>query len=204
MRSIFATTVVLCAAIMTGCLAGCSLQQPKLFQAANGSGAAAQTSIGTESGVSEPPAAAHPLPFKGRLVSGDPNELPPDVAASLSDASKITFSYREELTHNDYRIPLIFTALDPVTYLGAPLGDIGVSAFGQLTITDGDQVIGDYAARAFVSRQYSMYSEPTHREVEQAARAAVRAKIDSKLAADSARLRAAAGSLNAAHAAMER
>ena len=51
--------------------------------------------------------AARPLPFKGRLVDGDPDELPPAVAMSLSNASTVTFSYREELTHDEYHIPLI-------------------------------------------------------------------------------------------------
>src|SRR6266851_9933267 len=41
---------------------------------------------------------ARPLPFKGRLVDGDPGELPPAVAMSLSNTSTVTFSYREELT----------------------------------------------------------------------------------------------------------
>lgn len=151
---------------------GCSVQQPAVAPA-----------------VAEAP--AHPLPFKGRLAEGDADALPPAVAMSLSSASAVTFSYREELTHDDYHIPLIVTALDPVTYAGAPLGDLGVTAFASLSITDGDRVLGDYTAKVHVSKSYSLYSEPTHRSVELAARAAVREKIDQKLYRDADRLAAA-------------
>ena len=133
--------------------------------------------------------APHALPFKGRLASGDPRELPPAVAMSLSPASSITFQYREELSHDEYHIPLYVTALDPVTYFGAPLGDYGITAFASLTIIGPDgKVIGDYTRRAYVSKSYSLYSEPTHRELEDAARAEVRAKIDQSLYADCDRL----------------
>src|SRR5271156_4525343 len=88
---------------------GCSVQQPSVAPAE------AETPV-------------HPLPFKGRLADGDANALPPAVAMSLSSTSAVTFSYREELTHDDYHIPLIVSALDPVTYVGAPLGDLGVTA----------------------------------------------------------------------------
>ena len=139
--------------------------------------------------------AARPLPFKGRLVDGDPDELPPAVAMSLSNTSTVTFSYREELTHDEYHIPLIVSALDPVTYFGAPLGDYGVTAFASLSITDGDRIFGDYTAKAHVSKSYTLYSEPTHAELERAARAAVRERIDQKLYRDANRLaQAAAGS----------
>ena len=107
---------------------------------------------------------------------------------SLYRNAAVTFSYREELTHDDYHIPLIVSALDPVTYVGAPLGDLGVTAFASLSITDGDRVIGDYTAKVHISKSYSLYSEPTHRAVEQAARAAVREKIDQKLYRDAGRL----------------
>jgi len=136
--------------------------------------------------VTEAP--AHPLPFKGRLADGEPDAVPPAVAMSLSSTSAVTFSYREELTHDDYHIPLIVTAFDPVTYVGAPLGDLGVTAFAQLSITDGDRVLGDYTAKVHLSKSYTLYKEPTHREVEEAARAAVREKIDQKLYRDEARL----------------
>ena len=143
--------------------------------------------------VAEAP--AHPLPFKGRLANGDVSAVPPAVAMSLSNDSTVTFSYREELTHDDYHIPLIVTALDPVTYVGAPLGDLGVTAFASLSITDGDRVLGDYTAKVHVSKSYTLYKEPTHREVEEAARAAVREKIDQKLYRDEGRLaEAVAGS----------
>jgi hypothetical protein len=138
---------------------------------------------------------ARPLPFKGRLVDGDPDELPPAVAMSLSNTSTVTFSYREELTHDEYHIPLIVSALDPVTYFGAPLGDYGVTAFASLSITDGDRILGDYTAKAYVSKSYTLYSEPTHAELERAARAAVRERIDQKLYRDANRLaQAASGS----------
>lgn len=155
---------------------GCSVQQPAVAPA-----------------VAEAP--AHPLPFKGRLAEGDADAVPPAVALSLSSTSAVTFSYREELTHDDYHIPLIVSALDPVTYVGAPLGDLGVTAFASLSITDGDRVLGDYTAKVHISKSYSLYSEPTHRAVEQAARAAVRDKIDQKLYRDADRLaEAVAGS----------
>ena len=131
---------------------GCSVQQPAVAQAP-----------------------ARPLPFKGRLAQGDASEVPAAVAMSLSSTSSVTFSYREELTHDDYHVPLIVSAFDPVTYVGAPLGDLGVTAFASLSIVDGDRVLGDYTAKVHVSKSYSLYSEPTHKEVEQAARAAVRA-----------------------------
>jgi len=136
---------------------------------------------------------AHPLPFKGRLIDGNPNELPPAVALSLSHTSTVTFSYREELTHDDYHIPLWFSALDPVTYAGAPLGDYGVTAFASLSIIDGDRILGDYTAKAYVTKSYSLYSEPTHLELERAARADVREKIDQKLYADASKLADAVG-----------
>ena len=145
-------------------------------------------------GPSPPPeiatdSAPHALPFKGRLASGNPRELPPAVAMSLSPLSPITFQYREELSHDEYHIPLYVTAFDPVTYFGSPLGDYGVTAFASLTIVGADgKVIGDYTRRAYISKSYNLYSEPTHRELEETARAAVRAKIDQSLYSDSDRL----------------
>ena len=124
---------------------------------------------------------AHPLPFKGKLLSGDPAELPPAVAMSLSDNSPVTFTYREELTHDDYHVPLIISAFDPANLVGAPLGDIGVTAFASLSISAGDTVIGDYTAKEHVSKSYNMYSHASHKEVDDAARAAVRQRIDQKL-----------------------
>ena len=138
---------------------------------------------------SEP--AAHPLPFKGHLLEGDASAVPQAVAMSLDVNSPVTFMYREELSHDDYHIPLIVTALDPVTYAGAPLGDLGVTAFASLSITEGDRVLGDYTARVHISKSYTLYKEPTHAELEEAARAAVREKIDRKLYRDEARLAAA-------------
>jgi hypothetical protein len=176
---------------------GCAMMRSRLAVAAAvlatvlGCGCAAveQTPVAAP----PPEARVRPLPFKGRLAQGDPSELPPAVAASLSSNAAVSFSYREELTH-EYHIPRLFTALDPVTYLGAPLGDYGVTAFASLTITEGDRVLGDYTAKAHVSKSYTLYSEPTHAELERAARAAVRQKIDGKLLGDADTLaRAVAG-----------
>ena len=133
-------------------------------------------------------APAHPLPFKGHLAEGDASAVPPAVAMSLAGNSQVTFFYREELTHDDYHVPLIVTAFDPVTYAGAPVGDLGVTAFASLSIIDGERVLGDYTAKVHVSKSYTLYREPTHREVEEAARAAVREKIDQKLYRDEDRL----------------
>ncbi len=107
---------------------------------------------------------------------------------SLSITSSVTFTYREELTHDDYHVPLIVSALDPANLVGAPLGDIGVTAFASLSISDGDRILGDYTAKEHVSKSYNMYSQPTHKEVDDAARAAVRNRIDQKLYRDEARL----------------
>ena len=49
-------------------------------------------------------------------------------------------------------------------------------------------MLGDYTAKVHVSKSYTLYKEPTHREVEQAARAAVREQIDQKLYRDADRL----------------
>jgi hypothetical protein len=167
MRSTFFSVTLFIAATVLGC----SLQVP-----------VSQTVAPSD------PLVERPLPFKGRLVSGNANELPPAVAMSLSPQSPITFSYREEVTHDEYHIPLAVTALDPVTYFGAPLGDYGVTAFASLSIFNGDRVLGDYTAKAFVSKSYTLYSEPTHKELEQAARSSVRQKIEEKLYRDQERL----------------
>ncbi len=147
--------------------AGCAVQQPA---------------------ISEPSAAVHPLPFRGRLVSGNLDQLPPAVAMSLSSDSPITFSYREELTHDEHHTPMILSAINPLTYAGHPMGEYGVTAFASLSITDGNRVIGDYTAKTRVTTPYGMFSEPTHRELDDAARAAVRDEIDQKLYSDSGRL----------------
>lgn len=135
---------------------------------------------------------AHALPFKGKLISGDPAELPPAVAMSLSDSSPVTFTYREELTHDDYHVPLIISALDPTNWAGAPTGDIGVTAFASLSVSAGDVVLGDYTAKEHASKSYNLYAQPTHKEVDDAALAAVRQRIDQKLYKDAARLAQAA------------
>ena len=134
------------------------------------------------------PIAARALPYKGRLVEGDPTELPPAIAMALSNDAPLRFSYREELTHDEYHIPMILSALDPVTYAGSPLGDYGVTAFAALTIFEGNKVIGDYTAKAHVSKSYNLYSEPKHSELERAASEAVRDRIDQKLYDDADRV----------------
>lgn len=112
------------------------------------------------------------------------------VAAALAPDSPITFSYREQLTHDERHVSLIRSAFAPTTYAGAPLGDYGVGAFASLTITRGDTLLAQYVARAYVSKSYNLYAEPTHRELDEAARAAVHAKLDTELAADATRLAA--------------
>jgi len=169
-----------------------ALAGPQTASGASASSTAGSASVPDLSAQPQPPsnasAPAQPLPFKGRLADGDPSEVPPSVALSLSGSSPIVFSYREELTHDEYHIPLWFSAIDPVTYFGSPLGDYGVSAFASLSITDGERVLGDYTAKVHVSKSYNLYSEPTHQELEQAARTAVRARIDEKLHRDADRL----------------
>jgi hypothetical protein len=173
-------------ALLAAAVSGCAGQQspPSQLQAQSQSQSQAQMFI--EPKVVEAP--AHPLPFKGRLVEGDPQEVPPAIAMSLSSTSPVTFTYREELTHDDYHVPLIVSALDPANLVGAPLGEYGVTAFASLSITDGEQVLGDYTAKEHVSKSYNLYSQPTHKELEDAARAAVRQKIDQKLYDDENRL----------------
>jgi hypothetical protein len=164
-------------------VAGCAPQQPYVLAPQVGDhqpAAAAQSPA--------PPTDTRALPYKGRLIEGDPTELPPAIAKSLSKDAPLTFSYREELTHDEYHIPMILTALDPVTYMGAPLGDYGVTAFATLTISRGDKVVADYTAKAYVSQSYNVYHEPKHSEVDRAARDAVRARLDQKLFADADRV----------------
>lgn len=179
--------LVLTAALILA--AGCGVRQPDATSQEAGSEVAPEAAA-----PALPP--AQPLPFRGRLVNGDPGELPESVAMSLSDSSLVAFSYREELTHDEYHIPLIFSALDPVTYFGAPIGDWGVTAFASLSITDGDRILADYTAKVHVSKSYNLYSEPAHKELEQAARAAVRAKIDQKVHRDAARIAQAIDAAN--------
>jgi len=177
----------LMALFIAASIAGCATQQPYLV--------APQISDKTADQVAdEPHASARPLPYKGRLVEGDPAELPPAVAQALSPNAPLTFTYREELTHDEYHIPMIISALDPVTYAGSPLGDYGVTANATLTIYQGDKAIADYTAKAHVSKSYNLYSEPKHSELERAARDAVRERIDQKLYGDADRIaRAVAG-----------
>ena len=183
--------VMRCALALTAFLAaGCAAQQSPQSQSQAQS--QSQSQIFIEPKVAEMP--AHPLPFKGRLVEGDPQEVPPAVAMSLSSNSPVTFTYREELTHDDYHIPLLISFFDYGSWAGDPVGDIGVTAFASLSISDGDRILGDYTAKEHVSKPYSLYSQVTHKEVDDAARAAVRQSIDQKLYSDEARLAQAAAS----------
>ncbi len=179
--------IVVLAALFAATVAfGCGAQQPDQSQSQTASASQSQSQLVIAPSVSAEP--AHPLPFKGRLISGDPGELPPAVAMSLSNSAPVTFTYREELTHDDYHVPLIVSALDPANLVGAPLGDIWTTAFASLSISAGDTILGDYTAKEHVSKSYNMYSQPTHKEVDDAARAAVRERIDQKLYKDEARL----------------
>ena len=129
-----------------------------------------------------------PLPFKGRLFYGNLQELPPAVAMSLSNDSPVTFSYREELTHDESHKPLWSSAFDPATYAGSATGQYGVTAFASLTVREGDTVLADYTAQERVTMPYSLFKEPTHKELDQAARNAVRTKIDQQLYGDADRI----------------
>jgi hypothetical protein len=144
----------------------------------------------TQEGTAQPQTASvpAPLPFTGKLIDGDPHDLPPAVAAALSESGPVTFNYREELTHDHYTVPLALSAFDPLTYVGYPLGSYTVTAFASLGISEGDRVLGDYTAKVHVTRDYTLYYQPTYVELERAARAAVRKKIDDQIYEDAGRL----------------
>jgi len=190
MRQIFALAAFFAAVA----LSGCATQLPDQTQS---------QSLLTGSSLPPPPMViapkvedvpAHALPFKGKLISGDRNELPPAVAMSLSDTSPVTFTYREELTHDEYHAPLIVSWALPANWAGAPTGDIGVTAFASLSVSVGDTVVGDYTAKEHASKSYNLYTQPTHKEVDDAALAAVRQRIEQKLYKDEARLAQAVAS----------
>jgi hypothetical protein len=186
-------TIALAALLAAIAAYGCSAQQPDQSQSLSPTAAASEPASQLVIAPEVADVPAHPLPFKGKLMSGDPAQLPPAVAMSLSDSAPVTFTYREELTHDDYHVPLIVSALDPANLVGAPLGDIGTTAFASLSISAGDTIIGDYTAKEHVSRSYNMYSQhPTHKEVDDAARIAVRQRLDQKLYKDEDRLAHAA------------
>jgi hypothetical protein len=136
----------------------------------------------------QPPPPMTALPFTGRLIDGNPKALPPAVANSLSDSGNVVFNYREELTHDHYTVPLALSAFDPLTYVGYPLGQYGVTAWAALGISQGDKVLGDYTAKVHLTRNYTLYYQPTYIELEHAAKAAVRQKIDEQLYRDSGHL----------------
>ena len=179
-------------ALLAVVLPACAMQQA----AAPGSASATSTlysgdPAGAPAAQSSTP--ARPLPFKGRLLDGNPAQLPPVVAISLTDRSQITFSYREELTHEEQHVSMVLSAIDPLTYAGYPMGEYGVTAVASLSIFYDGHLIGDYKAQSRVTKPYSMYAQPAHRDLDDAVRVAVREKIDRELYADSVRLAAAAG-----------
>ena len=185
---------VLVALFSASILSGCATQQPDPTQAQSQTAGASQSGLPIVIAPKVADVPAHALPFKGKLLSGDPGELPPAVAMSLSDTAPVTFTYREELTHDDYHVPLIVSAFDPTNWVGTPLGDIGATAFASLSISAGDAVIGDYTAKEHASKSYNLYANASHKEVDDAARAAVRDLIDQKLYKDEARLAQAVAS----------
>ena len=147
---------------------------------------APETQAQAETGQPVPSAAQ--LPFKGRLIDGNPADLPPAVAGALSNSGTVVFNYREELSHDHYTVPLVVSAFDPLTYVGYPLGNYGVTAFAALGVSQGDRVLGNYTAKVHVSRDYTLYYQPTYLELERSAREQVRAKIDAQLYRDSGRI----------------
>ena len=183
---------VLVALFSVSILSGCATQQPDPTQAQASGATQSDSKLVIAPKVADVP--AHALPFKGKLLSGDPDDLPPAIAMSLSDTAPVTFTYREELTHDDYHVPLAISALDPANLVGAPLGDIGVTAFASLSVSAGDTVLGDYTAKEHVSKSYSLYTQASHKEVDDAARVAVRQRLDQKIYADEARLAQAVAS----------
>jgi hypothetical protein len=134
------------------------------------------------------PEVALELPFKGRLLGVPSAQAPPAIAASISCSSSIIFSYREELSHEHHTVPMVLSALNPLTYLGAPTGTTGVTAFADLSISDGDRVIGDYTAAVHATADYSIFSGESYLELDREARAQVRREIDDKVIADLDRL----------------
>ncbi len=184
-------TTGLLALALPAALAGCTVQTyADTFSVPIGAPPAVQSA---DAGAQPQAAAASvPLPFKGRLLDGNPKALPPAVAASLSDSSSVVFNYREELSHDHYTVPLALSAFDPLTYVGYPLGSYSVTAFASLGISQGNRVLGDYTAKVHLSRDYTLYYQPTYVELEHAAKAAVREKIDQQVYHDAGRLAQAA------------
>jgi hypothetical protein len=150
--------------------------------------AAASGCVMVQQTIPAPETPPRPLPFKGRLADGDPAKLPPALQMSLSSTSSVTFHYREELTHDEYHVSRTLSAIYPLTYVGAPLGDYGVTVVASLSITDGDRLLGDYTETVHMSQPYNLYSASTAGELEQAAVAAVRDKVDQRLYSEADRL----------------
>lgn len=174
-------------------VSGCAISSPSPQAGRSGLAVRAAPSLDPEHGAPLLAADRSPaLAFRGRLGEGDPGELPASIKTALDPHSPVTFAYREELTHSEQHKSLLLTAFDPATYAGAPLGEYGVEAFASLIISRGDLLLGHYTARTFVSRSYSLYAEPTHRALDDAARREVRAQIDAQVFADAPRLAAAA------------
>ena len=104
MRHIFVLAFFSAALALSGCSTEQSTQSQSQSQTQTSFADQSHSQLVIAPKVDDVP--AHPLPFKGKLISGDKDELPPAVAMSLSDDSPVTFTYREELTHDDYHVPL--------------------------------------------------------------------------------------------------
>jgi hypothetical protein len=113
---------------------------------------------------------------------------PPAALAAVVGAPGVEVSYREEMTHDHYTVPMWQTAFDPRVYMGKPLGRYGVTAFATVSITRGDQVLGDYTAKVHVERNYGMYYGPTYMQLEREARGEVRKRLDDELLRDRTKL----------------
>ena len=59
-----------------------------------------------------------------------------------------------------------------------------MTAFASLSVSVGDTDLGDYTAKEHASKSYNLYTQPTHKEVDDAALAAVRQRIEQKLYKD--------------------
>jgi hypothetical protein len=119
---------------------------------------------------------------------------PPASLAPLINAPGVKVSYREQMAHDHYTIPMWQTAFDPRVYMGSPLGRYGVTAFATVSITRGDEVLGDYTAKVHVEQNYGMYYGPTYMQLEREARGQVRKQLDNELLHDRSKLLSALNS----------
>ena len=184
MRHIFALAALFTAVA----LFGCSTQQPDQTQAEPQTASApqSQSQLVIAPQVIDQP--AHPLPFKGRCSRGRPYRTSArgrDVSVELF-AGDVHLSRRidprrlsrpagchcSRSRHPDrrsarrYRVRRLCVACRSATAT----------------------LLGDYTAKEHVSKSYSLYTNASHKELEDAALAAVRQRIDQKLYDDEARL----------------